>query len=47
MSKYARLIAAIYFDQVTKFLCSDWLECRITLQCDTALVIILSVPALH
>ena len=47
MSKYTRLIAVIDFDHVTKFLCSDWLECRIILQCDTALVITLSVLALH
>ena len=34
-------------DHVTRFLCFDWLECRITLQCDTALVITLSVLVLH
>ena len=47
MSKYTRLINVIYFDHVTRFLCSDWLKCHITLQCDTVLVITLSVSALH
>ena len=32
---------------LTRLLCFDWLKCCITLQCDTALVIILSVLALH
>ena len=47
MSKYTRLINVIYFDHVTRVLCSDWLKCRITLQCDIALVVTLSVSVLH
>ena len=47
MSKYKRLINVIYCDHVTRFLCSDWLKCCITLQCDTALVITLSVWVHH
>ena len=47
MSKYTKLIDFIYFNHMTRFLCSDWLKCCITLQCDTALVITLSVSALH
>ena len=47
MSKSTRLINVIYFDHVTRFLCSDGLKYRITLECDTALVITLSVSALH
>ena len=38
MSKDTRLINVICFDHVTRFLCSDWLKCRVTLECDTALV---------
>ena len=45
--KYTRLINVIYFDHMTRFPCSDWLKCCITLQCDMALVITLSVSALH
>ena len=47
MSKYTKLIDVVYFDHVTILLCSDWLNCTIMLQCDTALVIILSVLELH
>ena len=47
VGKYTRLIDVIYFDHVTRFLCSVWLKCRITLQCDTVLVIILSISELH
>ena len=47
MSKYKNLVDVLCFDHVTIFLCSDWLKCRITLQCDTALVITLSVSALN
>ena len=47
MSKYTRLINVIYFDHVTRFLCSNSLKCHITLQCDTALVITLSVSVLN
>ena len=47
MSKYTRLIAVICFDHIDRFLSSDWLKCHITLQCDTTLVITLSVLALH
>ena len=47
MSKYTKLINVICFDHVTRFLCSDWLKCRITHQCDMALVITLSVLVLH
>ena len=47
MSKYTRLYDVFCFDHVTKFLRSDWLKCRIALQCDAALVITLSVAALH
>ena len=46
MSKYTRLINVIYFDHMTRFLCSDWLKCCMTLHCDTALVITLSVSVL-
>ena len=42
-----RLINAICFDHMTRFLCSDSLKCHITLQCDTALVITLSASALN
>ena len=37
MSKYTRLINVISFDNVTRFLCSDWLKCRITLQSDLSI----------
>ena len=47
MSKYTKLIDVSYFDHVTRFPCSDWLKCCITLQSDTALVITLSVSVLH
>ena len=47
MSKYTRLIHVICFDHLTRFLCFDWLKYHITLQCDMALVITLSVTALH
>ena len=50
MSKYTRLINVIYFDHVTRLLCSDWLKCSITSQsgqCDMPLVITLSLLALH
>ena len=43
MSKYTRLIDVICFDHVTRFLCSHWLKCCITLQCDMSSVITLSV----
>ena len=42
MSQYTRLINVIYFDHVTKFLCSDWLK-----YWNTALVITLSVSELQ
>ena len=47
VEKYVKIhkIYVIYFDHVTRFLCSDWLKC--SLQCDTALVITLSVSVLH
>ena len=47
MSKYTRLIYVIYFDHVTRSMCSDWLKCHITLECDTTLVITHSVSVLH
>ena len=47
MSKYTRLIDVLCFDHVTRLQGFDWLKCRITLQCDMALVITLSVSVLH
>ena len=43
MSKYTRLIYVIYFDQVTRFLCSDWLKWSVIIM---ALVVTLSVKLL-